>query len=373
MPDRLKDSYGRDVPQRVADLIAAVDPSFDGDAFVAWVLGDYDDLELLPRARRMADGLARYLPDDPERAIDTLLASLPTIGQARAWRGMQGFVLMPYVVFVGQHGLDCFEAAMRLQHEITQRFTAEFSIREFIAHHYEPTMQRLAQWVHDDSEHVRRLVSEGTRPRLPWAPRLQRFIADPTPILPFLEELKDDPSAYVRRSVANNLNDIGKDHPDVLLTVARRWMKGASPERRALVRHALRSRVKAGDPGALAVLGFAGDAPIRLLACTIEPAAPKIGERVRVTITVISDAATPVRGAVDLAVDFVKAGGRTGHKVFKGAELELAPGEPATLTRSVSVAQHTTRTHYPGEHRVRVLINGVSHDAGAFDLVAAAP
>ena len=160
---------------------------------------------------------------------------------------------------------------MQAQHELTQRFTAEFSIRPFIERHPEATLARLAQWTQDPSPHVRRLVSEGTRPRLPWASRLRDFQRDPAPVLALLERLKDDPELYVRRSVANNLNDIGKDHPDLLADVARRWLQNASPERRWIVRHALRSAIKRAEPGALSALGYGAAPTLAIERVRIEP------------------------------------------------------------------------------------------------------
>ena len=169
---------------------------------------------------------------------------------------MAAFLYMPHLFFVARHGLDHFEDSMRAQYALTQRFTAEYSIRAFLEKHPEATLARLREWAADPSQHVRRLVSEGTRPRLPWAPRLRAFQKDPRPVLELLELLKDDPELYVRRSVANNLNDIGKDHPALLTAVAKRWLRGATPERRWIVDHALRSAVKRADAGALGALGY---------------------------------------------------------------------------------------------------------------------
>ena len=143
---------------------------------------------------------------------------------------------MPHLFFVSQYGLAHFEPSMQAQHALTQRFTAEFSIRPFLQHHPQQTLRRLSQWTQDPSEQVRRLVSEGSRPRLPWAPRLAAFQTDPRPVLQLLEQLRDDTSLYVRRSVANNLNDIGKDNPDMLMDTARRWLLGASTDREWIVR-----------------------------------------------------------------------------------------------------------------------------------------
>lgn len=255
---------------------------------------------------------------------------------------------------------------MRAQYELTQRFTAEFSIRVFLDREPERTLARLRDWTADPSPHVRRLVSEGTRPRLPWAPRLRRFQTDPRPVVDLLELLKDDPSLYVRRSVANNLNDIGKDNPDVLIETCRRWLVGATSGRRWLVRHALRSAIKRGERAALDLLGYVGPAAVELSQVEISPRRATIGDDVRISVTLQNLDQRPADLNVDLRLHFVKAGGRTIPKVFKMREVRLEPGDRATVSKTISLSQHTTRTHHPGEHRVEALVNGTARPLGSF-------
>jgi 3-methyladenine DNA glycosylase AlkC len=362
----LKNHFGPDVPKRIAAAIAAVRPGFPSRRFLADALDGYEELELTPRARHIARALHTHLPADYDEAIDVLLASLGPQTEGEELTGMAAFLYAPHVFFVAEHGLDHWETSMRAQHELTQRFTAEYSIRAFLDHEPERTLARLREWARDPSPDVRRLVSEGTRPRLPWAPRLRRFQLDPEPVLELLELLKDDPSLYVRRSVANNLNDIGKDHPEVLVETCRRWMKGATEERRWVIRHALRSAVKRGDLGALKVLGFGGSEDAELDGVTLEPRTPRIGGTVRVSLTMRNAGKHRASFNVDLRVWFVKANGGTSPKVFKVREVELGPGERVTLSKSISLRQHTTRTHHPGEHAVEVLVNGATRPAGSF-------
>ena len=208
----------------------------------------------------MAAALPAQLPPDPATAIDLIRTSLPDSVAAQRWQSFDSFMLWPLTMYVAEHGQSCFEESMAAQHALTQLFTAEFSIRSFLQQQPQRTLAQLADWTTDPSEHVRRLVSEGTRPRLPWAAQLPAFIADPSPILPLLEPLRDDPSEYVRRSVANNLNDIAKDHPDV--AGGDRAMAGRGPVASSLVRRRLRTLVKAGDPAALRILGYDGRSPI---------------------------------------------------------------------------------------------------------------
>jgi 3-methyladenine DNA glycosylase AlkC len=370
MAEPLKNSFGPEIPRRLADLVSAVHPGFDADGFVTAALDGYEPLELTPRARQVAHALRPCLPSNPEAAIEVVTRAVEPELERERRKGMDGFVYLPLVFFVAEYGLPCFEASMRAQHVLTRLFTAEFSIRAFLTHEPERTLARLHEWTQDPDVHVRRLVSEGTRPRLPWAPRLARFQADPEPVLALLERLKDDPEPYVRRSVANNLNDITKDHPHRVLAVCRRWMAGASPERRAQVRHALRSLVKAGDEKALAILGFEANSPV-VVQARIEPAEVHVGDKVHVELTLRNPDGTARAVAVDLRVHFVGASGVLRAKVFKGVEAALEPGETRTARRTISLRQHTTRKHYPGTHRVDLLVNGETRPAGVFQVKAA--
>ena len=240
MASQLKDQFGESAPRAIAAMIRAVHAPFPHDDFLADALAGYAPLSLTGRGFQIAAALNKHLPAHYPDAIEVLLASASQPHEHRAAGGMAAFLYMPHLFFVARHGLGHFEESMRAQHALTQRFTAEYSIRAFLEKHPEATLARLRTWTGDPSEHVRRLVSEGTRPRLPWAPRLRAFQLDPRPVLELLELLKDDPALYVRRSVANNLNDIGKDHPALLTAVAKRWLRGASAERQWIVNHALR-------------------------------------------------------------------------------------------------------------------------------------
>jgi 3-methyladenine DNA glycosylase AlkC len=370
MAEALKNYYGPDVPARIAGMITEVDSSFDQDAFLADALDGYQTLELTPRAWQIADALGRHLPQDYERAIETLIASLGPKLEVAELTGMDVFVYLPHVFFVAKFGVDHFEPSMRAQYELTQRFTAEYSIRVFLERYPRQTLARLREWASDANVHVRRLVSEGTRPRLPWAPRLRAFQSDPRPVLELLDLLKEDPELLVRRSVANNLNDIGKDNPAALIEACRRWMKDATPDRSWLVRHALRSAVKRGDPEALELLGFLPATGIQVSKIRIAPAVASIGDSVTFTVDLSNEGSITMPLLIELRVHFVKSNGRSSPKVFALKELKLQPHGSARLTKEISIAQHTTRTHYPGEHRVEVLVNGRTIGTGVFDIVA---
>jgi 3-methyladenine DNA glycosylase AlkC len=367
LAEQLKDQFGESAPRAIAMMIRAVHPQFAHDEFVRDALAGYGPLSLTGRGLHIAATLRRHLPQEYPQAVGILLASASQAHEHRASGGMAAFLYMPHMYFVAQHGLEHFEESMRAQHALTQRFTAEFSIRAFLEKHPEATLARLREWAKDPSEHVRRLVSEGTRPRLPWAPRLRAFQKDPRPVIELLELLKDDPSLYVRRSVANNLNDIGKDHPELLTTVAKRWLRGASAERRWIVAHALRSAVKRADAGALGALGFGKKAELAIRQVSLTPSRPRIGGHVTIEFTLVNRGKQAARVMADLVVHFVKARG-TGAKTFKLRAVDLPVRGSVTLTKKIALKQLTTRRHYPGTHRVEALLNGARRPLGEFSL-----
>lgn len=371
MADALKTFFSPALVKRLAREIARAHPEFPARAFVRDAASGLEALELLARGRHIAAALREHLPQAYPEAIAILLRSLGPehASDELEGAGMAPFFYLPHTIFVAEHGLEHFDLSMRAQHELTRRFTAEFSIRPFLERYPERTLAVLARWARDPDAHVRRLVSEGTRPRLPWAPRVRWLEEEPERVLPLLEALKDDPTTLVRRSVANHLNDLSKARPEVVHAVARRWLRGATKERRALVEHALRSAVKRGDREALALLGYGARPRVEVFGARFSPARVAIGGRVRVSFTVRaarSGAASPQSIVADLAVHFVKARGSTSAKVFKVARVRLAPGEEIALEKSVSLAVHTTRKPNPGRHAVDVRLNGERFPLGAF-------
>lgn len=371
MSELLKDQFGPAVPQNIADAIGRVWAPFPGAAFLHDVLEEYEPLGLMARGAKIAAALKSHLPEDYERALEILLQSMGPRLEKDGY-GPSPFFYLPHTTFVAEYGLEHFEPSMRAQYELTQRFTAEFSIRPFLERHPEATLGRLAQWTEDPNVHVRRLVSEGTRPRLPWARRLRDFQRDPRPVLALLERLKDDPELYVRRSVANNLNDIGKDHPGVLVETASRWLKGASRERAWIVKHALRSAVKRGDASALQVLGYKKGGGVALEKAVVSPAVARVGGSVVLAFELINKGRAVERVVADFRIHFVKANGKGSPKVFKLRSIQIEAGGRVRLGKKVSLAKMTTRKLYPGVHLVELLLNGRAVSAGSFELRPAA-
>ena len=368
MPEQLKTFFSAALVRRLGADIARVHTTFPVNDFVGLATRGLDDFELLDRGRQIARALATTLPREYPEAIDVLLRSLgPELASDELIGvGMAPFYYLPHTMFVAERGLEHFDLSMRAQYELTKRFSAESSIRSFIAKDPERAFVFLRRWIDDANPHVRRLVSEGTRLRLPWAARVAWLDENPERVLELLERLKDDGASLVRRSVANNLNDLGKVHPRLLTRTSAAWLEGASEDRRALIAHALRSALKRGDADALRLLGFARDGAVKVERLRIAPARVRIGGRVAISFVVRSVARTSQRLVVDVAVHFVKASGRTSRKVFRVKRVELPPRGQVTLGRHISLAVHTTRVPRAGRHRVDVLVNGAMKVSGFF-------
>ena len=375
MAEPLKHLLNDTVPPRIAAMVRRAWRKFDTTGFLQQVQPGYESLELMARGQRIAQALQAHLPQDVPRALSVLVDSmdppmgLDAVGEPDAGdRPYSAFLYLPHSIYIGTHGLPHFEAAMAAQHALTQRFTAEFSIRPYLLHHQQATLARLRDWAQDDNAHVRRLVSEGTRPRLPWAPRLPAFQNNPQLALPLLDALKDDPSSYVRRSVANHLGDIAKDHPDLAVGTARTWLQGAPAPREALVRHGLRFLIKRSDAGALDALGVGHAVALDVRAARVLPARARIGDKVRIEVELHNPTPQPQRVLADLKVHYVKAHGGAAPKVFKLQTLGIPPGATVAVGKTLSLQQMTTRTHYPGAHQVELVLNGRPQPLGQFQL-----
>lgn len=350
-----------------AGHLARAHAAFDAKTFCAEIIPRLGALELKARAMCVADALERHLSADFHKAASHLERALAPVGSQNASEGLAGWFLWSAGEFVSRRGLAHPERALACLREITQRFTAEFAIRPFVVHHPALVFATLQEWLRDDSEHVRRLVSEGTRPRLPWGLQLKSLIADPSPSLPLLEALLDDKSEYVRRSAANHLNDIAKDHPELVASWLEQFLPGASAERTALLRHASRTLIKQGNPRVLAAWGR-GTALAGSASLTISPRRLEFGEAATLTLTLTSAAAEPQALTIDYVVHHVKANGETSPKVFKGWNVTVPPGATLTLVKRHTVKPITTRRYYPGRHGVVIQANGAAVAEAYFDL-----
>lgn len=375
MAELLKLFFSPALVRRLAADVQRTHAAFPASAFVRLACAGLDDLELLDRGKHIARALAAHLPQSYPEAIDVLLRSLGPehASDELVGAGMAPFFYLPHILYVADRGLDHFDVSMQAQYELTKRFSAESSIRPYIAKYPEQTFGVLRTWTRDRNPHVRRLVSEGTRLRLPWAMRVAWLDANPERVLELLELLKDDDATLVRRSVANNLNDLGKLRPDLLTRTCASWLEGASAQRLALVEHALRSAVKRGQADALRLLGYGKKASVAIDRVRIAPARVSVGERVAIGFALRSTSRTPQDLLVDVAVHFVKASGKSAPKVFKLTRAALQPRGRLELQTSVSLAVHTTRKPRPGRHAVDVIVNGKAQRIGSFAVIESPP
>ena len=358
-PALLKDILGPHALATIADAGSAASPRFDRLAFLAAASDGLDALSIMERVRHIADALAAALPAN-------YAAALPIV-RAMAPRLTHGFQAVAITEYVARHGLHDFDASMAALAELTRYGTAEFAIRPFLAKAPDRTLAMMLGWTDHENEHVRRLASEGCRPRLPWAARVPALKADPTLGAPILEALKADPAVYVRKSVANHLNDIAKDRPDWLLGRLATWSQDEAATK-WIVRHALRTLIKAGEPRALALIGVGHGAAVTVQHFAIEPATIRLGDQIAIAATLLSDATEAQSLVVDYRIHYARAGGKTAAKVFKWKGIDLAAGESIALSIRQTIRDFSTRRHHPGRHAVDLIVNGKVVATAAFDL-----
>jgi 3-methyladenine DNA glycosylase AlkC len=360
-------------PSAIAGLAGDLEwawPDFPAAEFEAAAGDGLSKLEMKGRVVQVADALAATLPDDFDRAAGILAKALER-------PGFDGWIVYPVDDYVARYGIAHPEVALPLMAGLTSRWSCEFAIRPFIEQHAGLTFEYFDLWIQSDDEHLRRLVSEGSRPRLPWGTQLKVFIEDPAPAVRLLDRLVDDPSPYVRKSVANHLNDISKDHPGFAVETASRWLDDDpapdSGRRRWIVSHGLRSLVKAGDPDALRLLGYEPDAPVSLTGFEAGPDEIRVGEAITIEFTLTAEGGRPldttpsagpsrapegVPVMVDYAIHHAGASSRRSPKVFKLKKTTLEPGVATRFSREHRIREVSVRRIHPGPHLIEVQVNG---------------
>ncbi|GAA3385887.1 DNA alkylation repair protein [Cryptosporangium minutisporangium] len=347
----------------LTDALAAVVP---GNPLAALRAVDLGGLPLRERSDLIRDALLADLPGDYEAFAATIRAArhgaLP----------FTGWLIWPVTTAVVARALAedgaAFDDALALLAELTPQLTSEFAIRALLAHDLDRALPVIHSWTASPDEHVRRLASEGTRPFLPWTKRVPAILARPRATLPVLTALYRDESEYVRRSVANHLNDVSRQHPDLVVETATAWLAAPDANTGRLVRHALRTLVKKGHPGALALLGFTPKATLDVVGPTLAEVEVPFGGTVHFTATVTNTATEPAVVAVDYIVHHRKANGRLAGKTFKLTTATLAPGEQRQISRDHSFREITTRRYYPGVHAIELQLNGIVAGRSEFTL-----
>jgi 3-methyladenine DNA glycosylase AlkC len=344
--------------------------SFDADKFEREALSGFASRELMQRLEWIADCVEGQLSSDFPTMAEQLEAAMPTrLDPAQTDDDFGHFIHAIPGILAVRHGLeDHRERALDLLLAATQRFSMEFYIRPFLNRWPDETLARLDKWADDKNYHVRRLVSEGTRPRLPWAKSVT-LTQDQT--VPLLNELHSDRTRYVTRSVANHLNDIAKIDADRVVELLRDWAKAGKQSVKELdwmTRHSLRTLVKQGHAGALDLLGFRADAPVQVAAKILTPVVV-MGDAVSFEVELTSEAQCPV--LVDYRIDFARSDGKRAEKVFKLKQGKVNRGAPLTMQKAHKLkVGASTFTLYEGAHSITIQVNGKDHTVLNFDLTA---
>ncbi|MEK7571426.1 MAG: DNA alkylation repair protein [Patescibacteria group bacterium] len=345
---------------KLAEQIAVVYPAFEKKKFIRTVVDRFPELELTPRIRWMSEQLKVFLPQDYREAVGILLASLPSPNDPTKTDNDFGeFIYAPYTDFVAKNGCNKKDLAFSLEalRQMTMRFSAEESIRYFINAFPEETMKTILTWSKDDHYHVRRLTSEGTRPKLPWA---QKIVIDPKEAVPILDNLFFDKTRYVTRSVANHVNDLSKIDPSLVFSLLKKWQtseKQDPKEMEYIINHSLRTLVKRGDKDAISFLNFSTDPQVSVSNFQIKDDQVVIGTALEFSFTITAQ--KDERLLIDYLIHFYNKA-RNGHnqKVFKLKKVALKKGESIIVTKKHPLKQMSTRTLYPGKHKLELQING---------------
>lgn len=350
MPEKLKDLYMTEPSlRRFASVIAGIYPEFDGHRFISLVFdGGAAEMELMARMRHTTGCLKQVLPASYTQSIAILRKAAPAV------KGWEAMCLPDYASL---YGLEARSTSLKALETFTRYSTSEFGVRPFLIRDAKPVMAWMKKLAGSKNHHLRRFASEGCRPRLPWAMAIPEFKTDPTLIIPILEQLKSDRSEYVRKSVANNLNDISKDHPQLILKLCRQW-QGTSAETDWIIKHGCRTLLKAGNSEAMRLFGFADPKAVVITKLKLDQRKARIGEKANFRFSLQVGGKKPLLIRIEYAVFYAKKNNRISKKVFKISEKTYGPGE-YEISRSQSFADRSTRRHVAGKHDISVIVNGV--------------
>lgn len=370
----MKNGLAKPAVMRIAKALNKVVQGFSEDDFIEQCLVDLEQRELKQRVQHFIGVMHQFMPDDFTLAAPLLIKLKPHWDHGDENDALRSFAAWPLVDYVAEYGLAHAEISLNVLKELTSLFSAEFAIRPFIVKYPQLCQQSFLLWATDKSEDIRRLVSEGTRPKLPWGMQLNCFVEDPTPNIILLTMLKNDPSLYVRRSVANHLNDISKDHPHIVINTCKQWQQeikalnnngidqNAQNQKNMhwLIKHATRTLIKASYSDAFGLLGFTDKPQITVSNLNLSSKSIAIGDSLNFDFELKSTSSQQQKLVIDFIIHFVKANGKQRGKVFKLKNITLKADQRLTLTKKHSFKIISTRKYYIGEHSVEILINGKS-------------
>ncbi|MGH3797380.1 MAG: hypothetical protein ACRDSP_21120 [Pseudonocardiaceae bacterium] len=357
----------------IASDLKNVYPPFDAEGFVTEVLREFPKLELKARVACAADNLAIFLPADVEHATEIILAALPPHDDDTFTGSDFGiYTYAPYSDFIARHGCthNNLDSSLQALNELTKHFTAEDALRYFINTFPQETMEAVMKWSQDSDYHVRRLASEGTRPLLPWSPRVTLPISSTIPVL---DNLYSDTFRFVTRSVANHINDITRTDPSLALATLERWLTSHTQQPREmefLIRNSLRTLIKRGDPRAFEFMGLCAQPVVEVFDLTVAPLHMPIGEALTFDFKI--RAGRPERIILDYIVQYPR---RTkngyGEAVFKLKILDLSQGETRTISKTKVLRTTANHALAPGPAQLHIQINGTRVANAGFELLPA--
>ena len=363
MAEPLKNIYSKAFIDELTTSLKKAHPALEANRFTKLIFtNDWPEKELKQRMRHIAEVLKQLLPTNFSDSVTVIVKCIEALKKNR--KGEMYFEFMFFPDFVELYGIEEYNTSIEAFEKITQFTSAEFAVRPFLIKYPTQMQRQMVKWSAHPNAMVRRLASEGFRPRLPWAMAVPYLKKDPTVILPVLEKLKSDPSETVRRSVANNLNDIAKDHPDVVLKLASNW-QGISEEIDWVIRHGSRTLLKRSNSGALKHFGLTETKGIEVLSLKTDKKKINIGDSLSFSFQLLVKKEAKLR--IEYGIDYVKANGKTSRKIFKLREATFKKGE-YELARNQTFREMTTRKHYKGTHTIAIIINGQEKGAVAFSL-----
>ena len=348
-----KNFINASVVAKIGAAFKTADPKFDQKRFTL-ISKNLEPLELKERVLMITGELRLMLPTDFKKASVILEKVLRL-------KALKGFELWPISEYISRSGLEHFDESMELMYLLTQDFTSEFAVRSWLLKDPVRVLEHLMSLVEDQNVHVRRWISEGSRPILPWGGKIPSLIKTPG-TLQLLEKLKFDEELYVRKSVANHLNDISKNHPELVVETLKSWVSEAPevqlPKINWIKRHALRTLIKKGHPGALGLMGVSSKTDVRVSGFKLHQKIVKVGEKLTFELTIESSAPKPQVLIIDYLISFLKSNGSSSHKVFKLKGLELPKKGSVKVVKSHSLKKITTMVFYPGKHELLIQVNG---------------
>ncbi len=363
MPEPLKNVYHPGFFEAFTHTAKQVIPEFRKQAFLNQVFDrNWQEMELKQRIRQIAASLHSHLPGSYPEQISLIQKMTEHIKK----NGESSFPYLFFPEFIGMYGLEHLSPSLKAMEILTCFISCEFAIRPFIVHYPAEVMKQMESWSLHSDHHVRRLASEGCRPRLPWAMALPVFKKDPSPLFPILNNLKKDESLYVRKSVANNLNDIAKDHPDRVISLVQKW-KGLGKETDWIIRHGCRTLLKKANPQAYQVFGLNQNPGCSICKLKLHSSQIRIGEELEFSFQLTNETKSEAVFRLEYVIHFNKANGKPSPKIFSLKEKAFQPGSYSIRKRQ-SFKELTTRRHYPGKHQLGIIVNGKEMVTKTFQL-----